>query len=92
MILIKNLEKQERRKLNNKLIRIDGAFIVKITIMKDITLRNISCNKSSVAFVRLMIIIRINAPKKKNMGHAEICMSLVEFLLFTTIPCATMFD
>ncbi len=92
MTIMKNLEKQERRKQNNKLICIDGAFTIEITIMKDITLRSISCNKSSITFVMMMIIIRINAPKKKNVGHAGMCLSLVEILLFTTIPYATMCD
>jgi hypothetical protein len=39
-----------------------------------------------------MMIIRINALEKKNMGHVGMCMSLVEILLFTTIPCVTMCD
>lgn len=85
-------EKQEKRKLNNKLIHIDGALTIKITIMKDITLRSTSCNKKFITFVRMMIIIRINAPEKKNVGHAGMCLSLVEILLFITIPCATMCD
>ncbi len=66
MILMKNLEKQEQKKLNIKLIRIDKAFIIKITIMKDITLRNASCNRSFITFVRMMIITWINALEKKT--------------------------
>lgn len=55
---MKNLEKKN---LNNKLALIVMAFIVIIVIMKVITLRSASYYKKIVAFVRTLIIIRINA-------------------------------
>jgi hypothetical protein len=56
MALMKNLEEQKRRKPNNKqLIHIDEAFA--ITTMKDITLRNASCYRSFIIFVKMMNII-----------------------------------